>query len=226
MRAGWLGKMAGAAGLEPTHAGVKVPCLTDLATPQHRRLAGISITEPSINCQGRAAIPHAARSLSYNLTGGRSDHSRRNLTEGTYMRTSIQSRTQALPAAQLVWEALDYSCAERLHPVLLSTAERLATHGELFLTPEVPAQPGQTSAAQLWKGGCGNGLPLKLNAQGPHAIPASQRGRRACQARRAAPRGAARIPQPPTATSGSRTALGPRPEPPLHQGCLMPWVGL
>ena len=25
--------MAGAAGLEPTHAGVKVPCLTDLATP-------------------------------------------------------------------------------------------------------------------------------------------------------------------------------------------------
>jgi len=30
--------------------------------------------------------------------------------------------TQALPAAQLVWEALDYPCAERLHPVLLSTA--------------------------------------------------------------------------------------------------------
>jgi hypothetical protein len=26
--------MAGAAGLEPTHAGVKVPCLTNLATPQ------------------------------------------------------------------------------------------------------------------------------------------------------------------------------------------------
>jgi len=50
---------------------------------------------------------------------------------------SSQSRTRALPAAQLVWEALDYPCAERLHPVLLSTAERLATHGELFLTPEV-----------------------------------------------------------------------------------------
>ena len=28
------GSLAGAAGLEPTHAGVKVPCLTDLATPQ------------------------------------------------------------------------------------------------------------------------------------------------------------------------------------------------
>ncbi len=28
--------MAGAAGLEPTHAGVKVPCLTDLATPQRK----------------------------------------------------------------------------------------------------------------------------------------------------------------------------------------------
>lgn len=26
--------LAGAAGLEPTHEGVKVPCLTDLATPQ------------------------------------------------------------------------------------------------------------------------------------------------------------------------------------------------
>lgn len=28
--------LAGAAGLEPTNAGVKVPCLTNLATPQRK----------------------------------------------------------------------------------------------------------------------------------------------------------------------------------------------
>jgi len=57
--------------------------------------------------------------------------------------------TQALPAAQLVWEALDYPCAERLHPVLLSTAERLATHGELVLTPEVRAALANISRPTL-----------------------------------------------------------------------------
>jgi hypothetical protein len=39
-----------------------------------------------------------------------------------------------------VWEALDYPCAERLHPVLLSTAELLSYHGELALTPEIRLQ--------------------------------------------------------------------------------------
>lgn len=32
-----------------------------------------------------------------------------------------------------VWQALDYPCAERLHPVLLSTAELLAQHGEIHI---------------------------------------------------------------------------------------------
>lgn len=43
----------------------------------------------------------------------------------------------AMPAIQLVWEALDYPCAERLHPVLVHTAEQLARHGEVRLTPEI-----------------------------------------------------------------------------------------
>jgi hypothetical protein len=47
---------------------------------------------------------------------------------------SIKYR-EALPVIQAVWEALDYPCAERLHPVLLSTAELLDKHGEVRLTP-------------------------------------------------------------------------------------------
>lgn len=56
---------------------------------------------------------------------------------------------QALPAIELVWEALDYPCAERLHPVLVSTAELLSTHGELSLTPEIRLQISQISRATL-----------------------------------------------------------------------------
>lgn len=56
---------------------------------------------------------------------------------------------EALPAIQTVWEALDYPCAERLHPVLLSTAELLALHGELVLTPEIRCQLAKTSRPTL-----------------------------------------------------------------------------
>lgn len=64
----------------------------------------------------------------------------------------------AMPVIQLVWEALDYPCAERLHPVLLSTAEQLAAHGELILTDEVRSQLARISRATLarrmasWRG--------------------------------------------------------------------------
>lgn len=37
----------------------------------------------------------------------------------------------------LVWRALDYPCAERLHPVLLQTAELLERHGEVHLCANV-----------------------------------------------------------------------------------------
>ncbi len=56
---------------------------------------------------------------------------------------------EALPAIQLAWEALDYPCAERLHPVLLWTAEQLASHGELSLTGQVQDQLRQISRATL-----------------------------------------------------------------------------
>ncbi|MEW6082348.1 MAG: transposase, partial [Bacillota bacterium] len=49
-------------------------------------------------------------------------------------RPSVKRRRQvkyleSLPAIQLVWEALDYPCAERPHPVLAKTAQILASHG-------------------------------------------------------------------------------------------------
>jgi hypothetical protein len=40
---------------------------------------------------------------------------------------------------QVVWESLDYVCAERLTPALLPTARQLAQWEELVLTPEVEA---------------------------------------------------------------------------------------
>ncbi|MGE5553513.1 MAG: transposase [Betaproteobacteria bacterium] len=64
-------------------------------------------------------------------------------------RTRPKLYLEALPIIQLVWEALDFPCAERLQPVLLETAELLAAHGELLLTPLVREQLGQISRATL-----------------------------------------------------------------------------
>ncbi|CAB3390871.1 Integrase catalytic region (fragment) [Kyrpidia spormannii] len=66
-----------------------------------------------------------------------------------------QSRTRplryqaAMPVIQMVWEALDYPCAERLYPVLVRTAEQLARHGEIRLTPEVLDELRHISRATL-----------------------------------------------------------------------------
>lgn len=49
----------------------------------------------------------------------------------------------------VVWESLDYVCAERLEPGLLTTARHLATWGELALTPELEGQLGQISRATV-----------------------------------------------------------------------------
>lgn len=40
-------------------------------------------------------------------------------------------------ALRVIWESLDYICAERLTPGLASVAELLADHGEIMLTPEL-----------------------------------------------------------------------------------------
>jgi transposase InsO family protein len=47
---------------------------------------------------------------------------------------------EALPSIQRAWEALDYPCAERLHPVLLETAQILAQHGHLSLSDTIVDQ--------------------------------------------------------------------------------------
>jgi hypothetical protein len=49
----------------------------------------------------------------------------------------------------MVWESLDYICAERLTPALASTARHLAAFGECHLTPEVEAQLGRISRANV-----------------------------------------------------------------------------
>lgn len=48
--------------------------------------------------------------------------------------------TESALVIQTVWRALDYPCAERLHPMLLETAERLFKHGHVFLTPLIRSQ--------------------------------------------------------------------------------------
>ncbi len=50
---------------------------------------------------------------------------------------------------RVVWESLDYVCAERLTPALLLTARHLATFDELHLTGEIEQQLGQISRATV-----------------------------------------------------------------------------
>jgi hypothetical protein len=67
-------------------------------------------------------------------------------------RTTPRKRTYGLAVEQvilLVWESLDYVCAERLTPVLLSMAQHLARFGSVRLTSEVEQQLGQISEATV-----------------------------------------------------------------------------
>jgi hypothetical protein len=52
-------------------------------------------------------------------------------------------------ALRVIWESLDYVCAERLTPVLVTTAEQLARHGELAVTAEVLEQLGRISVSSI-----------------------------------------------------------------------------
>lgn len=54
-----------------------------------------------------------------------------------------------LPAVELVWEVLDYCCAERLHPQLLPLAEWLVEQRELQLTLEERQELASISRATL-----------------------------------------------------------------------------
>jgi hypothetical protein len=52
-------------------------------------------------------------------------------------------------ALRVIWESLDYVCAERLTPGLVPTARLLAQHGELVLPPALEAQLGPISVATV-----------------------------------------------------------------------------
>src|SRR3954467_12646981 len=52
-------------------------------------------------------------------------------------------------ALRVIWESLDYVCAERLTPALVSTAEQLARHGELTVTDDLLSQLGRISISSV-----------------------------------------------------------------------------
>lgn len=63
-----------------------------------------------------------------------------------------RGRTYGLAVEQailVVWESLDYVCAERLTPALLPTAQHLARFGSVHLTSEVQEQLSQISEATV-----------------------------------------------------------------------------
>jgi len=52
-------------------------------------------------------------------------------------------------ALRVIWESLDYVCAQRLTPALVPTARLLARHAELVLTAGLEQQLGQISRASV-----------------------------------------------------------------------------
>jgi hypothetical protein len=67
-------------------------------------------------------------------------------------RTTPRKRTYGLAVEQVilvVWESLDYVCAQGLTPLLLAMAQQLAGFGSVRLTSEVEQQLGQISEAPV-----------------------------------------------------------------------------
>jgi hypothetical protein len=96
--------------------------------------------------------------------------------------TGRRGRTYGPAAAavvRVVWESLDYICAERLTPALLPTARHLAQFGEVQLTPAVEEQLERISRATV----------QRLLGRLPRATPRLPRGgpERANQVRQAIP---------------------------------------
>jgi hypothetical protein len=52
-------------------------------------------------------------------------------------------------ALRVIWESLDYVCAERLTPALVATAEQLVRHSEVTVTVEVLEQLGRISISSV-----------------------------------------------------------------------------
>ena len=85
--------------------------------------------------------------------------------------TAQRGRTNGLAVEQVVtvvWESVDYVCAERLQPVLRATAEHLAGFDECALTPDVATQLDTISIATLGRMLTRLGRPvLRLPQHGP-----------------------------------------------------------
>lgn len=67
-------------------------------------------------------------------------------------RTSGRGREYGIAvddALRVIWETLDYVCAERLRPALVPTARLLARHGELRLDEGLAEQLGRISVASV-----------------------------------------------------------------------------
>ena len=67
-------------------------------------------------------------------------------------RTRVRGRTygpDVEDAIRVVWESLDYVCAERLTPALAPTARHLESFNELVLTADLEAQLGRISRATV-----------------------------------------------------------------------------
>lgn len=70
-------------------------------------------------------------------------------SKGKRSRVRERLYTESLPVIQMVWRALDYPCAERLHPMLLETADMLARHGHVTLSPLIRSQLSEMSRSTL-----------------------------------------------------------------------------
>jgi len=70
---------------------------------------------------------------------------------------------ESLPIIQVVWEALDYPCAERLHPVMGHIANLLEAHGEISISQQISEQLTQISRATRHD-------PLSWHTKGTHGF--------------------------------------------------------
>lgn len=73
-------------------------------------------------------------------------------TLARHPRAKGRGKTYGAPiedAIRLIWESLDYICAERLTPALAPTAQLLIRHGELALSADALAQLGSISIASV-----------------------------------------------------------------------------
>ncbi len=80
-------------------------------------------------------------------------------------------------AVRIVWESLDYICAERLHPQLLASARHVAGFGELKLTTKLEEQLGSMSRATLGRLMAEIGRPgIQLPRKGPEGANRHRQG--------------------------------------------------